>query len=99
MKKAVIEVGSKQFLISEGDLIEVSIAEGDKKLSLPALLVVDGDKIIVGTPATDTKVELQIQDFIKVDKVVAIRHKAKKRVQKRRGHRQVLAQAKITKIS
>lgn len=100
MKKAVIEIGSKQYLVSEGDQLEVNLPVSDaKKLSVPALLVIDGEKTSVGTPETDAKVELNLLEVVKADKVTAIRYKAKKRVLKVRGHRQQLVSAKVAKIS
>ncbi|MDO8336228.1 MAG: 50S ribosomal protein L21 [Candidatus Saccharibacteria bacterium] len=101
MKKAVIRVGSSQYLVSEGDVIEVDLLQSDdKKFSLPALLILDGDKTTVGKPETDSKVELSVEEaLIKADKVTAIRYKAKKRVHKTRGHRQKLSSVKVVKIS
>ena len=100
MKKAVIQVGAKQYLVAEGDQLEVSLQPStDKKLSVPALLVIDGEKTTVGTPETGSKVELDLLDRFKAEKVTAIRYKAKKRVLKVRGHRQQLVAAKVSKIS
>src|SRR3990170_5715974 len=98
MKKAVIQVGAKQYLVAEGDQLEVSLQPStDKKLSVPALLVIDGEKTTVGTPETGSKVELDLLDRFKAEKVTAIRYKAKKRVLKVRGHRQQLVAAKVSK--
>jgi large subunit ribosomal protein L21 len=100
MKKAVIQVGSKQYLVSEGSKLDVSLPVSDaKKLTVPALLVIDGDKTTVGVPETDSKVELELLESFKAEKVTAIRYKAKKRVLKVRGHRQQLMAAKVSKIS
>lgn len=102
MKKAIITTGGKQYLVSEGETIDVDLLQSkDKKLNLEALLVIDGDKVSVGTPTVkDAKVSAEIvKADIKGDKVVAIRYKAKKRVRKTRGHRQHYTQIKITKIA
>jgi large subunit ribosomal protein L21 len=100
MKKAVIATGGKQYLVSEGEELEVELLAPDKTSVLEALLVIDGDKVNIGTPAvTDVKVSYDILDQVKADKVTAIRYKAKKRVNKKRGHRQKLSRIKITKIS
>lgn len=99
-KRAVILTGGHQYLVSEGDELEVEKLDGDKKLEFEALLVVDGEKISVGTPiVTGVKVTAEVTEAeVKADKVIAIRYKAKKRVNKRRGHRQKLTRIKITKI-
>ncbi len=101
MKKAIISTGGKQYLVSEGETLLVDLLPGEKKLSFEPLLVIDGDKTTVGTPAVSgVKVSAEvIEADVKADKVTAIRYKAKKRVRKVRGHRQRQSQIKITKIA
>ena len=104
MKKAVILTGGKQYLVEEGQELDVELldpAANSKGLSFEALLVIDGEKTSVGTPSVDgAKVTADItEQVVKADKVTAIRYKAKKRVNKRRGHRQKLTRIKISKIS
>lgn len=102
MKKAVIATGGKQYLVSEGETLEVELLKNTgKSASFEALLMIDGDKVSVGTPAlTNIKVSAEIiEPEVKADKVIAIRYKAKKRVHKTRGHRQRLTRLKITKIT
>lgn len=102
MKKAVIETGGKQYLVSEGEVIEVERIKSDAKtLSFTPLLVIDGTKTSVGTPeVSGAKVQAEITEpELKADKVTAIRYKAKKRVRKVRGHRQLLTKLTIKKIS
>lgn len=99
MKKAVIKVGSQQYLVSEGSKLDVSLpVSDDKKLIVPALLVIDGDKTTVGSPETESKVEIELLEAFKAEKVTAIRYKAKKRVLKVRGHRQQLVAAQVSSI-
>ena len=100
-KKAVISTGGKQYLVSEGDELDVEALDPAKNTVFQALLVVDGDKIDIGRPIVEgVQVTADItEQLVKADKVTAIRFKAKKRVHKRRGHRQVLSHIKITKIS
>lgn len=102
MKKAVIETGGHQYLVTEGETLEVELLnDADKTATFEALLVIDGDKTSVGTPIVKAaKVTADIVEAdIKGDKVTAIRYKPKKRVHKIRGHRQRHAVIKITKIS
>jgi large subunit ribosomal protein L21 len=100
MKKAVILTGGHQYLVSEGEELEVEKLGSDKQAEFEALLLIDGEKISLGTPiVAGVKVSAEIIEAeVKADKVVAIRYKAKKRVNKRRGHRQKLTRIKITKI-
>jgi len=101
MKKAVITTGGHQYLVTEGDELEVEKLGSDKKAEFEALLVIDGENIGIGTPAvTGVKVTAEVVEAeVKADKVIAIRYKAKKRVNKRRGHRQKLTRIRITKIA
>ncbi len=100
MKKAIISTGNKQYLVSEGDEIEVDKLQ-DKKLNLDVLLVIDGDKVKVGKPKVEgASVTANVTEPLLLgEKVIAIRYKAKKRVRKIRGHRQSLSKIKITKIT
>jgi large subunit ribosomal protein L21 len=100
MKKAVITTGGKQYLVSEGETLDIDLLQdAGQKADFEALLVIDGDKVSVGTPLVkETKVTAEVVD-IKADKVVAIRYKPKKRVRKTRGSRQRHTRIKITKIA
>lgn len=100
MKKAIISTGGHQYLVSEGETLQVELLAEGTKPSFEALLVIDGDKISVGAPVVaDVKVSSEIIDqVVRADKVTAIRYKAKKRVHKTRGHRQQLTRIKILKI-
>lgn len=101
-KKAVIQSGGKQYFVSEGETLKVELLADTKSLvSFEALLVVDGETTKVGAPVVEgAKVTAEIlEQIVKDDKVVAIRYKAKKRVNKRRGHRQRKTEIKITKIA
>ncbi len=101
MKKAVITTGGHQYLVFEGEELEVEKLTSDKKVEFEALLVIDGENINVGAPVVaGAKVTADIVEAeIKAAKVVAIRYKAKKRVDTRRGHRQKLTRIKIIKIA
>ncbi len=101
MKKAVIATGGKQYLVKEGETLQVErIKSEDKKLNFAPLLVIDGDKTSVGTPEVkDATVTAKVIEESKADKVTSIRYKAKKRVHKVHGHRQVLTTITIDKIT
>ena len=101
MKKAVINTGGKQYLVSEGSELTVELLPAGKTVDFEALLVIDGEKVKVGTPLVEgAKVTAEITEAVlQADKVTAIRYKAKKRVHKVHGHRQKLTKIKITKIA
>lgn len=102
VKKAVIETGGKQYLVSEGQTLEVELIKDVKKtLDFTPLLMIDGDSTKVGRPeVVGAKVSAMIVEADKqTDKVTSIRYKAKKRVHTVRGHRQRHTSIKITKIA
>lgn len=102
MKKAVIASGGKQYLVTEGETLEIELLKTDSKaLTMTPLLIIDGDNTTVGTPEISkgtVTAEVTEQD-VKADKVTAIRYKAKKRVHKTRGHRQHHTLITIKKIT
>ena len=102
MKKAIVEIKDKQYLVAKGDYLLVDLLKEDKQtFSLQPLLVIDEDKTLVGKPLVkDVVVKAKIVDPDKKQaKVTAIRFKAKKRVHKIRGHRQRKAIIEITNIT
>jgi large subunit ribosomal protein L21 len=102
MKKAVIRVAGKQYLVAEGDKVYVNLLPEDtKQVKTEVLMLVDGDKTTVGTPVLEkVKVEWKVLEVeVKDEKLRVIRYKSKKRVHKETGHRQKYTQIEITKIS
>ncbi len=100
-KKAVIATGGKQYLVSEGQTLDVELLGDEKNISFAPLLVIDGEKTTVGTPeVSGVKVTATVaEETIVGDKVLAIRYKAKKRVRKVHGHRQRSSRITIGKIA
>ena len=101
MKKAVVKVGGRQFIVSEKETLLVDLLpQGTKELELDALMLIDGDKVEVGTPVVQgVKVSAKVVDeLVKGDKIRVIRYKAKKRVHKENGHRQKYTKIEITSI-
>jgi large subunit ribosomal protein L21 len=101
MKKAVIATGGKQYVVTEGETLNVESLKTDAKtVDFDALLIVDGDKVQVGAPLVEgAKVTAEVVAETRADKVTAIRYKAKKRVRKVHGHRQHQTEIKISKIA
>lgn len=102
MKKAVIATGGKQYLVAEGETLQIELLKADGKTATFApLLVIDGDKVTVGAPeVAKVSVTAEIVEADKqADKVTSIRYKAKKRVHTVKGHRQHQTTIKVTKIA
>ncbi|MFI5270792.1 MAG: 50S ribosomal protein L21 [Candidatus Saccharimonadales bacterium] len=102
MKKAVIQTGSKQYIVSEGEIIEVELLSDDSKShTFVPLLIIDDSKVEIGKPTLEkAKVVAEVIEQDKqTDKVTSIRYKSKKRVRKVRGHRQHKTVLKISKIT
>lgn len=102
MKKAIVKIGGKQYLVAEKETLLVDLLqEGTKELKLDALLVTDGKKTTVGTPTVKgAKVVAKVvEELVKGDKIRVIRYKSKKRVHKENGHRQKYTRIQIESIA
>lgn len=101
MKKAVIATGSKQYLVSEGETLQIELLKTDNKaVHFEPLLVIDGNKISVGDPVVKggrVTAEVVAEDE-RAPKVSGVRFKAKKRVHKVHGHRQHQTKLRISSI-
>ncbi len=101
MKKAVVLIGGKQYLVEEQETLRVDLLPaGTKELETGALLVIDGDKVSVGAPeVAGVKVKAKVvEELVKGDKVRVIRYHSKKRVHKETGHRQKYSLIQIEQI-
>jgi large subunit ribosomal protein L21 len=97
---AVIETGSKQYRVAEGDVIEVEtlpVGEG-KKVEIDRVLLVADDKgLTVGTPNVEgAKVRATVQGHGRGKKVIVYKHK--KNYHMKQGHRQNLTRLHIDQI-
>jgi large subunit ribosomal protein L21 len=102
MKKAVIQTGGKQYIVSEGETLSVELLkEAGKSVDFEPLLVLDGEKVQIGAPSVAKAIVSAdiVSADVQADKVTSIRYKAKKRVHTVRGHRQHQTVLKITKIA
>lgn len=101
MKKAVVLIGGKQYLVEEKETLRVDLLPvGTKELETGALMVIDGDDVKVGAPeVAGVKVKAKVvEELVKGDKVRVIRYHSKKRVHKETGHRQKYSMIQIEKI-
>lgn len=98
---AVIESGSKQYMVEKGHKIEAELLHAEKDtVEFQPLMVIDGDKIHVGKPKVENAiVKAKITEAdIKADKIKVQKYKAKKRQRTITGHRQRHTVLEITEI-
>lgn len=100
---AIVQFGSSQYKVSEGDVIEVDrLAQepSEKVTTDKVLLVSDGKTIKVGQPVLKgAAVEAKVVDQTMADKVFAFKYRCRKGFDWKRGHRAKLTALQITKIS
>jgi len=99
---AIVKTGGKQYKVAEGDVIEVEKLDGEAgaQVSLPAVLLVDGDTV-KATAADLLKVTVsgEVLAHTKGPKIVIHKFKNKTGYHKRQGHRQPLTKVKVTTIA
>ncbi|MEI7818822.1 MAG: 50S ribosomal protein L21 [bacterium] len=98
---AVIESGSKQYLVEAGQTIRTELVSEEKEITFEPLLVIDGDAVKIGTPnVSGAKVVASIAAADeKADKINVLKFKAKKRQKTMQGHRQHYTLLKIESIT
>ena len=100
---AIIQIGSSQFKISEGDVVDacqLPHKEGDELLIDKVLLYHNEKDIRVGQPyLKDVKVTAKVLKHHLGQKVTAFKFRRRKDSSTKRGHRQKLTALNITKIS
>lgn len=107
MVYAIVKVGGNQTKVSVDDIIVTNrlkdengkIVQDGVTVNLPAVLFVDGDKVITD-PAKLKKatVSAEVVRQERGKKIVAMKYKNKTGYKKRWGHRQELTRLKITAL-
>lgn len=99
---AIIETGSKQYRVEEGDILEVEKLEGEKgeKLELKNVLFLNKDTSVkVGYPHVKGGLVLaELVGEVRGPKVTAYKYKKRKGYRRKVGHRQNYSRIKITAI-
>lgn len=97
---AVIETGSKQYRVAEGDFIEVESlpVETGKEVELERVLMVSAEgSVKVGSPTVEgAKVTATVTKHGRGRKVIIYKHK--KNYHRKQGHRQNFTRLRIDKI-
>jgi large subunit ribosomal protein L21 len=99
---AIVRAGATQQKVAVGDVIEidqVATKVGDS-VTLPVVLVVDGEKVTADAAALDkASVTAEVLGGTKGPKIVIQKYKNKTGYKKRQGHRQKYTQVKVTAIN
>jgi len=101
MNTAVIKTGGKQYRVAEGDTLKVELLEGKPgdAVQFPEVLMIGGDAPKIGKPmVAGAKVEGEIIEQDRGERLVVFKFKRRKRYKRKGGHRQYLTSVKITKI-
>ena len=98
---AVVKTGGKQHKVIVGETLSVELLDSDAGavITLPALLVSDGENIITGEDAANATVTAEVLGHGKADKVIVFKFKKRKGYKRTRGHRQNLTLVKVTDIA
>lgn len=100
---AVIDIGSFQFKVSEGDIIDAPKLDqevGQKFDVAEVLLVADGENVKVGNPyIKGAAVSLEVIRQFKDAKDTKFIYRKRKDWRKKQGHRAELTALKVSKIS
>ena len=100
---AVVEIQGSQFKVSKNQKVYVNRLEGKEgaKVSFNNVLLVDDNgKVQVGMPnVSGAVVEAKIVSHQKDDKVIVFKKKRRKGYKVKNGHRQLLTELLIEKIS
>lgn len=99
---AVIKTGGKQYRVQQGDRLRVEKLAGDVggNVTLDEVLMIGGDKVVIGTPmVSGAKVTAEIVAQDRDKKVIIFKFRRRKNYRRKRGHRQPFTELKITGIS
>jgi large subunit ribosomal protein L21 len=100
---AIIEDGSHQFKVSEGDHVRVDRRDGKAgdEVVFPKVLLISGapDGRTIGTPQIDgAQVVAVVVNQYRTKKIIIQKFRRRKNVRRRRGHRQPYTTVRITRV-
>ncbi|MCS7092265.1 MAG: 50S ribosomal protein L21 [Patescibacteria group bacterium] len=100
MNYSVIKISGQQFRVKEGDEILVNKVKSKDKIQAQVLMSVNGEKVEIGTPTLNKKVDFEIlSDLEKGKKIYVMKYKAKSRYRKKIGFRPQYTRLKVAKLS
>ncbi|MCZ7631809.1 MAG: 50S ribosomal protein L21 [Microthrixaceae bacterium] len=97
---AVVKTGGKQYRVEQGQRLRVErVGAPDAELELTPVMVVDGDRVVVGPDAAAAKVSAKVLEEGRGPKIHGFTYKNKSNQRRRWGHRQAYSMIEITGIS
>ena len=96
----IVEIGSKQYKVKEGDVLEVERLQNTRSLSLNKILVFcEKNEVKFGTPYVDNiKVTANVLSEEKGEKIVVYKCKRRKKYRVKKGHRQEFTEIVVDSI-
>ncbi|RLD99648.1 MAG: 50S ribosomal protein L21 [Aquificota bacterium] len=99
---AIVETGGKQYRVAPGDVIQVEklpVEEGAQVELEKVLFLAQDDGVKVGAPYLEgARVKAQVLRHGKGRKIIVMKFKKRKNYRRKRGHRQLFTELKITEI-
>jgi len=99
---AIVKTGGKQYRVAVEDVLTVEkiVGEPGAEVSLPAVLLVDGDELTTDADAlAAVSVTAKVVEHTKGPKIRIHKFKNKTGYHKRQGHRQPLTTLQVTNIA
>ncbi len=100
---AVFKTGGKQYRVAADDKITIMTVPGNPGDAVTfddVLMLVDGDRTVVGAPSVaGASVAATIVEHDRGPKVIAFKKRRRKNSKRKRGHRQDLTIVRITGIN
>ncbi len=100
MVYAIVRAGGRQEKVEVGTIVTMNrIAASSGTVELPAVLLVDGDKVTSDQKAlAKVKVVAEVLEQTRGPKIIIQKFKNKTGYKKRQGHRQDLTRVQVTEI-
>ena len=99
---AVINTGSKQYVVSQGDILRIETVGKEKgeEITFTPIAVKNGDLLVTDKEVLkDKSVKGMVVRNGRAKKIVVFKMKRRKDERKKRGHRQNFTEVKITGIA
>lgn len=100
---SIIEQGGFQYKVTEGDVLEIPLVDGEvgQELTIDRVLLVgEGSDAKVGNPVVEgASVKAEILEHGRGPKVLVIKKMRRKDYKRKNGHRQDFTKIKITAIN
>jgi large subunit ribosomal protein L21 len=99
---AIVKTGGKQYKVAVDDVLTVEKIDGEPgaEISLPAVLLVDGNELTTDAEAlAAASITARVVEHTKGPKIRIHKFKNKTGYHKRQGHRQPLTKVQVTRIA